>query len=126
MNARLLPLAGVVLLACRPRVPYSEVNLDEVRRSVASGAAALVDVRETHEWDAGHLLAARSIPLSRLETDASIAKTIPRGMPVYLHCAAGPRARRAAAILAPLGIDARPLAQGYVVLANAGFADSRR
>ena len=49
----------------QPNVDYSEevpmsspdpagVGLDEARKLLSSGSAILVDVREQHEWDAGH------------------------------------------------------------------------
>jgi rhodanese-related sulfurtransferase len=119
---RRVPIAATLLLACTRGPSFTDASPSDVRAAVAAGRAVLVDVREREEWSAGHLAAARAIPLSVVRSNPrAAARSLPGDRPVYLHCAAGPRARKAAALLLPLGIDARPLKQGYVELVNAGF-----
>ena len=64
------------------------------------------------------------MPLSSLEQGvdpARLAQVLPKDKIIYCHCLAGGRCLEAAAILAPLGYDVRPLKQGYPQLIQAGF-----
>ncbi|PLR85976.1 rhodanese-like domain-containing protein [Bacillus canaveralius] len=58
--------------------------------------AQLIDVREPNEYDAGHILGARNIPLSQLKMRL---KEIRPDKPVYLYCQSGMRSGRAAQLL---------------------------
>jgi rhodanese-related sulfurtransferase len=119
-------LALFAALCCAIAVPAEERHtadtLDQVKTSVAAGSAVLIDVREQEEWDSGHLQAARLVPLSVLTRDgAAIPASIPKDKPVYLHCKAGGRCLKAAAVLKAKGYDARPLEAGYGQLVKEGF-----
>jgi molybdopterin/thiamine biosynthesis adenylyltransferase/rhodanese-related sulfurtransferase len=80
-------------------------RIDEVDPSEVHGAMAaangegpgftLVDVRETEEWDAGHLPGARHVPRGHLES--RIEGAVPdRSQRVVLYCASGNRSALAA------------------------------
>lgn len=58
--------------------------------------AQLIDVREPNEFDAGHILGARNIPLSQMRMRM---KEIRPDLPVYLYCQSGMRSGRAATFL---------------------------
>ncbi len=58
--------------------------------------AQLIDVREPNEFDAGHILGARNIPMSQMK---SRLKEIRPDKPVYLYCQSGLRSGRAAQML---------------------------
>ncbi len=58
--------------------------------------AQLIDVREPNEFDNGHILGARNIPLTQIKMRQS---EIRKDKPVYLYCANGFRSTRAAAML---------------------------
>ncbi|MED3563278.1 rhodanese-like domain-containing protein [Bacillus xiapuensis] len=58
--------------------------------------AQLIDVREPNEFDAGHILGARNIPMSQIRMRM---KEIRPDMPVYLYCQSGMRSGRAAQFL---------------------------
>ncbi|MGJ7921339.1 rhodanese-like domain-containing protein [Neobacillus sp. LXY-4] len=58
--------------------------------------AQLIDVREPNEFDAGHILGARNIPLSQMKMRM---KEIRPDKPVYLYCQSGMRSGRAAQLL---------------------------
>lgn len=55
--------------------------------------AQLIDVREQKEYDGGHILGARNIPMSQLKMRM---KEIRKDKPVYLYCQSGLRSGRAA------------------------------
>lgn len=58
--------------------------------------AQLIDVREPNEFDAGHILGARNIPMSQIKMRT---KEIRPDLPVYLYCQSGMRSGRAAQFL---------------------------
>jgi len=110
-----LPLAAEEL-------KHTTDSIDQVKTSVAGGKAVLVDVRESAEWDNGHLKAAALVPLSLLSKDgAEIPTSLPKDKPIYLHCRSGARSLKAAEILKAKGYDARPLQAGYGQLLKDGL-----
>ncbi|MCE2726287.1 MAG: DUF2892 domain-containing protein [Planctomycetaceae bacterium] len=103
---------------------HTKDSLDTVKRAVAEQKAIIVDVREPEEWQAGHVQGARLLPLSTLEKGVNpqeLARVLPKDKIIYCHCLMGGRCVDAAAILAPLGYDVRPLKPGYPQLVRAGF-----
>lgn len=58
--------------------------------------AQLIDVREPKEYDGGHILGARNIPLTQLKQRLTELR---KDQPVYLYCQNGSRSMRAALIL---------------------------
>lgn len=73
--------------------------------------AQLIDVREPNEFDNGHILGARNIPLSQLKMRQ---KEIRKDQPVYLYCQSGSRSARAASLLKRWGYqDLNQLKGGF-------------
>lgn len=97
--------------------PYATVSAAEAAAIVDAGAV-LLDVRESHEWRAGHAPKARHIPLSQL---ARRAAELPSGRPVVTVCRSGARSARAAALLAHDGREVSNLAGGMRAWARAGL-----
>jgi len=64
--------------------------------------AQLIDVREPNEFDGGHILGARNIPMSQIKMRM---KEIRPDMPVYLYCQSGMRSARAAQFLHKKGYE---------------------
>ena len=58
--------------------------------------AQLIDVREPNEFENGHILGARNIPLSQMKMRL---QEIRPDKPVYLYCQNGTRSGRAAQVL---------------------------
>ncbi|HET6257199.1 rhodanese-like domain-containing protein [Pseudonocardia sp.] len=73
-----------------PAVPVADLPPD----------AALLDVREIDEWNAGHAPGARHLPMSELT--ARIAE-LPDHDPLYVVCRSGGRSARVVAYLAGQG-----------------------
>lgn len=58
--------------------------------------AQLIDVREEREFETGHILGARNIPMSQIRQRAGEIRS---DKPVYLYCQTGSRSIRAAEYL---------------------------
>lgn len=76
-----------------------EVSAEEARAKQKSGAV-LVDVREMHEWNEGHIPGARHIPLGSL---AKRAKELDPAKEIIAVCRSGSRSITAAMILQHAG-----------------------
>lgn len=90
-------LVGLNLLHGR----YKEVKVSEVRELVESDAF-IIDAREAHEFNAGHLKNAINIPLSEFRDRLD---EIPKDRPVYIHCRSGQRSYNMVMALTHLGYD---------------------
>ncbi|MGH6981080.1 MAG: rhodanese-like domain-containing protein, partial [Stellaceae bacterium] len=98
------------------------VSPGEVRAMIAEGAeVAILDLREEVAFAAGHLLHARTLPLSRLEL--RLAALVPRRATRIVLCDGDDGlAARAAALLAGFGYDhVMVLAGGVAAWEKAGF-----
>ncbi len=73
-----------------PSLPAAEVPAD----------AALLDVREADEWNAGHAPGARHLPMSELTTRMG---EVPADDPLYVVCRSGGRSARVVQYLAAQG-----------------------
>lgn len=71
--------------------------------TAVAGGAMLIDVREQHEWDAGHSPEACLIPLSSLDRVTLPEQT---GRTVMVICRSGNRSQGAAAHLRERGLEA--------------------
>ncbi|GAA1932873.1 hypothetical protein GCM10009716_45050 [Streptomyces sodiiphilus] len=98
----------------------SRVAPAEAARRTEAGEAVLLDVREAHEWRAGHAPAAVHLPLSRLSTGAALPKKA-QGRPVVAVCRSGARSRQAARLLAGRGVAVTDVAGGMSAWSRAGL-----
>ncbi len=93
----------------------------EIKKNLADGSAILLDVRETSEWDAGHLSQAINVPLSVLKAGNGTSN-LPKDKILYLHCQSGRRVLPAADLLKTAGFDnVRALPWGYPKLVEMKF-----
>lgn len=68
--------------------------------------ALMVDVRNSADYGAGHILGARNAPLERLEQgEAGAELTKRKNKPVILYCESGERGAKALAALKKLGFE---------------------
>jgi rhodanese-related sulfurtransferase len=86
-----------------------EVTPQRTRELLDGGAAVVVDVREPHEREAGHIEGTRHIELERLSAQAA---TLPQDQPVVFHCRLGARSAMAAQAFRAAGFDAWSMAGG--------------
>jgi len=97
----------------------TEISSGDVATRLRDGGATIVDVRNVHEWEAGHLEGAHHIPLGELPS--RIAE-IPRDRPIVLHCQGGTRSAIAASLLQAEGVeDVLNLAGGFAAWKEAGL-----
>jgi hydroxyacylglutathione hydrolase len=74
----------------------------------------MIDVRELHEWEAGHIPDAQHIPLSILQGNTDIFIPPDAGKICVLYCQKGIRSRKAAELLLQAGFhDILSLKGGY-------------
>ena len=97
--------------------PYGTVSAAQAA-ALADGGAVLLDVREPHEWQAGHAPRARHIPLHQLPRRAA---ELPKGRAVVTVCRSGARSARAAGMLARDGREVSNLSGGMHAWVRAGL-----
>ena len=79
-----------------------DLGLDEVKRGLADGSIIVVDVREPHEFAAGHIPNSISNPLSRFDPSALPVR---EGKRIVFSCASGVRSMRAIEFAQAAGLD---------------------
>lgn len=95
-----------------------ELAPHEVATRLAAGEVLLVDVREPHEHEAGHVPGARPIELERLGWNAP---TLPTDQPIVFCCRLGIRAKLAAHAFRRVGYEAYNLTGGFAAWAAEGL-----
>jgi len=83
-----------------------------------TGDAVLLDVREQHEWDAGHAPQARHLAMSEL---AGRIDEVPNDVPVICVCHGGGRSSSVAMALHQAGYNAFNMRGGMVAWHAAGL-----
>src|SRR2546422_2805551 len=98
-----------------------ETAPDVAARRARENTLRIVDVREQHEWDAGHIGGAEHIPLARIEQE--IPKRFPeKNAPLVMHCRSGVRSAKAAYALKQLGYtNVSSMAGGIIAWEEAGL-----
>ncbi len=100
--------------------PDTEIGLppERVAEMLREDGAELIDVREPHEWEAGHIAGARHIPLDRLPSEA---ESIAHERPVVFQCRGGNRSAMAAQAFREAGYDAYNMEGGLSAWAERGL-----
>ncbi len=113
----ILDITGYVVA---PQATETLVTLDveELKKLLASPGLQLVDVRETTERDSGYIPGSQNVPYRLLRKVGCAA--LDRSRPVVTVCESGPRAAIAASLLQREGFDVRAVARGGV----ADFSDT--
>jgi rhodanese-related sulfurtransferase len=92
-----------------------EIDIEQFARARATGT--LVDVRERHEYAAGHVAGALLIPMAQV---ANRMDELDQSRPVYVICATGNRSRATTDLLCGSGFDAWSVAGGTAAWAASG------
>jgi rhodanese-related sulfurtransferase len=81
-----------------------DLDREEVKRGLADGSMLLIDVREPHEFAAGHIPNAVSHPLSTFDPSALPTG---EGRRIVFSCASGVRSVRAIEFAQAAGLELR-------------------
>ncbi len=109
--------------AGHPAESYMRVTPVQIADKVAAGEVTVIDVRNDHEWQAGHIPGARHLMLGYLPERVS---EIPTEKPVLVQCQSGARSAIGASILQAKGIaNVLNLAGGITAWAAAGLPVER-
>ena len=100
-------------LAADAKARIREITAQDIERTPLAPGTVLIDVRETHEWRAGHAVGA--IHLSRGVLEGAIEEKVPDPeTPILLYCAGGNRSALAADNLQKMGYqNVTSLAGGF-------------
>jgi rhodanese-related sulfurtransferase len=94
------PTQGGIFMSEAPRV--IDLDREAIKQGLREGSFVLVDVREPHEFAAGHIPGAVSHPLSSFDPTA-----LPEDKRIVFSCAAGVRSVRAIEVAQAAGRDIR-------------------
>lgn len=83
-----------------PREPFTRINVQEAKEMLAKGAA-VIDVREPHEYTAGHVPGAPLIPVNTVYARRA---ELPKDKDVIFVCAVGQRSALASEMAAAAGL----------------------
>jgi rhodanese-related sulfurtransferase len=83
-------------------VGITDLEIEEIKAGLADGSMLLIDVRENHEFAAGHIPGSMLMALSQFD-----AALIPHdtGKRIVFSCAAGVRSQHALAAAQAAGLD---------------------
>ena len=84
-----------------PQEPFSRVSVDEAKGMMSDGDVAVIDVREPHEYNAGHVPNAKLIPVAKVFARKD---ELPRDKDVIFICQVGQRSALACEMAAAAGL----------------------
>lgn len=93
VTVTILILGWIIIRSKRPKY-LTPVTEEEFKKNYRK--AQLIDVREEKEFDGGHILGARNVPLSQMKQRIT---EIRPDQPVYMYCNTGSRTNQAAKIM---------------------------
>lgn len=83
-----------------PGEPYWRVSIDEAKKLLDDGGAAVIDVRNNDEYTSGHVKGALFIPVDQV---LERINELPKGKKLLFICAVGVRSGLAAEMAAAMG-----------------------
>ena len=84
-----------------PQEPFSRISVDEAKGMMSDGDVAVIDVREPHEYNAGHVPNAKLIPVAKVFARKD---ELPRDKDVIFICQVGQRSALACEMAAAAGL----------------------
>lgn len=82
-----------------------DIDREALKRGLASGELRVIDVREPHEFEAGHIPGAVPFPLSNFDLDAFRALLAQDGRRPIISCQSGNRSARLLDYVQAQGLD---------------------
>jgi len=105
-----------------PTLSPAELVSRLVARANGADDFIVVDVREPGEHAESAVPGSLLLPLDQLRSPEGLA-SLPRDVPLVLHCAQGPRAQSAATVLAADGFTDLTLLEGGIIAWDAAVAE---
>ena len=84
-----------------PREPFTRITVDEGREMMERDDVAVIDVREPHEYEGGHVPDAKLLPVASV---FARREELPRDKDVIFVCAVGQRSALACEMAAAAGL----------------------
>ena len=84
-----------------PREPFTRIDVKEAQELISKDDVAIIDVREPHEYSAGHVPDAKLIPVA---TVYARRQELPRDKDLIFVCAVGQRSALACEMAAAAGL----------------------
>ncbi len=84
-----------------PREPFTRIDIKEAQEMMGKNDIAVIDVREPHEYNAGHVPGAKLIPVA---TVYARRDELPRDKEIIFLCAVGQRSALACEMAAAAGL----------------------
>ena len=82
---------------------YKQISQQEAKKMMDGGDVVVLDVREQHEYDAGHIAGARLLPVGSIDEASAQAMIPSKDAVVLVYCRSGNRSKTASQALAELG-----------------------
>lgn len=99
--------------------PVPTISAEQAREKIDSNQSHLVlDVRQPHEFQAGHISGAKLIPLGELQ---GRMKQLSKDRPIIAVCHSGSRSVHATRMLLDAGYDVENLRGGMIAWNASGF-----
>ena len=84
-------------------ITYQQITQEEAKNMMDTQAVIVLDVREQHEFDAGHIPGAILLPVGSIAEEAAAAVIPEKDSVVLVYCRSGNRSKTASASLVDLG-----------------------
>ena len=85
---------------------YKQISQQEAKKMMDGGDVVVLDVREQHEYDAGHIAGARLLPVGSIDEASAQAMIPSKDAVVLVYCRSGNRSKTASQALTELGYTA--------------------
>ncbi len=84
-----------------PREPFNRITVQEAKEMLSHDDVVVIDVREPHEYNAGHVPNARLIPVNSVYARR---EELPKDKDIIMVCAVGQRSALASEMAAAAGL----------------------
>ena len=99
-------ITALLLTGCvgaSPAPTFRQISQEEAKAMMDGETVVILDVREQHEFDEGHILNAVLLPVGTITEDAAKAVIPAKDSKVLVYCRSGNRSKTASQKLAELG-----------------------
>ncbi|MBR5329440.1 MAG: rhodanese-like domain-containing protein [Firmicutes bacterium] len=110
---RLIPLVLLLLLffcgcseeSAESEMNYQQITQEEAKRMMDQGDVLVLDVRQAHEYESGHIPNAVLLTLQTIDAETASAVIPAKDTTLLVYCRSGNRSKTASALLAELGYE---------------------